>query len=476
MKLFVSILLIALFMLQLSFAVDEKYACGATSLYHLATILGIEVSLDKTDAALQEKKEGSRVASFTEIIDCAKEIGVELRGVKLTYEQLRQFNTPVIVHLKTSFEDENPSAADSSKVGHLIVVEHTTDKWVRIFDTPKVSLRHAATVISKDRFLELWTGQTCTLSEKQQKQRQPALTIVPTLHDFGNGEVGEYQTSVQLKNRSGVPLKIIDITTSCNCTVVKNTANVIPANGTDLLDLNWDARVSNRSFFTTVHIQTDTPQRPHTFVSLGLVREFSLVFVPETLYMNNTNTSNIKRDVELQNLSEATLNIQKIESSQEWIRPIFRSSTTIHPWRAADIEINFQTEQVPNGEIDETVTVQYTDNDGKTKTLTLPISGKMNRIYALIPNRFFFGRINATQENTKAVVLNNLSSTNFHIEKVQTDIGTTQVKTLKNEKHYQVLLRLPLHLPNGILKGEVRIHTTHPKMRLIKVPVFALVK
>ena len=128
MKLFVSILLIVLFMLQLSFAVDDKHACGAASLYHLATILGIKVSLEKTADTLKEKQEGSRVANFADIIACAKEIGLALEGVKLTYQQLQHLNTPVIVHLRTTFEDENPSAVDATAVGHFIVVEHATTK------------------------------------------------------------------------------------------------------------------------------------------------------------------------------------------------------------------------------------------------------------------------------------------------------------------------------------------------------------
>ncbi len=209
MKLFVSILLILLLTLQLSFAVDDKHACGAVSLYHLATILGIEVSLDKTDAALQEKKDGSRVASFTDIIACAKDIGLELQGVKLTYAQLQTFETPVIAHLKTTF-DEDPSAADST-VGHFVVVERATAKWVRLFDTPQNTLYNTATVVSRDRFLELWTGKTLSLSQKQQRQRYSALSATPTLHDFGKGKAEEYQLSVQLLNRSRAPLKILKL-------------------------------------------------------------------------------------------------------------------------------------------------------------------------------------------------------------------------------------------------------------------------
>lgn len=476
MNFFVSTLLILLSMLPLSFAVDDKHACGAVSLYHLATILGVKVSPEEIDNTLKSKSQGYPAASFEDLIACAKNIGLELQGLNLTYEQLQTFNTPVIAHLKTTFEDENPSAVAENAVGHFIVVEHASVKWVRLFDTPQSTLRETATIVSRDRFLALWTGRTLTLSQQQQQQWQPTLFTTPTLHDFGKGKAGEYRLSVQLKNRSNVPVKIMGITSNCNCSVIKQWTNLIPADDLITFDVNWDASAINRSLFTTIYIQTDTPKRPHTFVSLGLIREFSLVFIPNTIYVTGTSASNIKRTVELQNLSETISKIQKVESSKQWIQPVLRGNTVIPPWRATNIELHFETEQMPLGEIiNETLTVYYMEGDGETKILTLSISGEVDQRYTLIPNRFFFGRITADGENTKAMVLHNLSDTELHIEKVETDIGTTQVIRLKDKNRYQVQLTLPSLLPTGILKGNVRIYTSHPKMPLIKVPVFALV-
>ena len=185
----------------------------------------------------------------------------------------------------------------------------------------------------------------------------------------------------------------------------------------------------------------------------------------------------MKRTVRLQNLNESTAKIQKIESSQEWIQPVLRGNIVIPPWRTANIELHFEIEQIPRDKIiHETLTVHYEENDGEIKTLNLPISGKVNPRYTLTPNRFFFGRVNATEEKTKAVVLYNQSGNfDIQIEKVDTDVGTVEVKPLADENHYELQLTLPPLLPTGILKGEVRIYTTHPRTRLIKVPIFAIV-
>jgi hypothetical protein len=224
-----------------------------------------------------------------------------------------------------------------------------------------------------------------------------------------------------------------------------------------------------------IHVQIDAPQRPHIFISLGVIREFSVLFIPENIYLKSIGTSNIKRTVELQNLRETFAKIQDIKSSQTWIHPVLRSSKVVGPWKAATIELNFDTEQMPIGEINETLTVKYVNGEEEQKTLTLPISGKVNKTYTLTPNRFFFGRINAAKENIKKVALKNMSGTVLRITKVETDVGAAQVKPLKDGNGYEVHLTLPPLLSTGILKSEVRVHTTHPKIGLIKVPVFAVI-
>ena len=106
-----------------------------------------------------------------------------------------------------------------------------------------------------------------------------------------------------------------------------------------------------RTSFQTVHIQTDTPQRPFTFVSFGRAQEFPVVFVPENIYVESTGASQPKKIVGLKNPRETALMIQNIKSSQEWIQPVLRSANVVYPWRTADIELNFETNQMPKGRI-----------------------------------------------------------------------------------------------------------------------------
>ena len=221
MRVSVSTLLIALLILPPAFAAAEtKQTSDVTSLYHLANILGIQVSLARTENILTQKTSEYRVAGFATLIDAAEEIGIELQERNLNYEELRKFKTPVIAQLRTTFADENLPNVDPI-AGHFIVVEYTNKKWVRFFDTPGRSLYQAATVVSKDRFLDRWTGHVLALSENQRQQKQPVLNASPTLldldalitlqHNHADPNLAGYQFPVRLKNRSDIPVQIVSV-------------------------------------------------------------------------------------------------------------------------------------------------------------------------------------------------------------------------------------------------------------------------
>ena len=161
MKRFTCSLLIGLLILSAAFAADDKLSSGAVSLYHLASISGIEVSFEQVENIVLERARGPYVANFV-IIDAARRIGIELQERNLTYEQLQALETSVIACLRTTLGDED-SEADAIAVANFIVVESATEKSVHVFGASQKSLRGATTVISRGHFLEHWTGQVLAL-------------------------------------------------------------------------------------------------------------------------------------------------------------------------------------------------------------------------------------------------------------------------------------------------------------------------
>ena len=160
MKRFACFVLIGFLILSQAFAAEDKITSGAASLYHLASLLGLEVSLEQIENIVVERAQGPYVIKFV-IIDAASRIGIELQERDLNYEQLQALETPVIACLKTAFDDEVPSEVEAIAVDDFVVVEPATEASVRVFGIPGKSSQ--ATFIARDRFLKYWTGEILTL-------------------------------------------------------------------------------------------------------------------------------------------------------------------------------------------------------------------------------------------------------------------------------------------------------------------------
>ena len=200
MKRFACFVLIGFLILSLAFAAGQKITSGAASLYHLASMLGIEVSLEQVENIVVERAQGPYIVKFV-IIDAARRIGIELQERDLNYEQLQVLETPVIACLKTAFDDEAPWEVDAIAVDDFVVVGSATEESVRVFGMPGKSSQ--ATFIARDRFLKYWTGEVLTL--------RPLLSAESTqlLEDIISGttaynakfESGEIEFSITLSER-----------------------------------------------------------------------------------------------------------------------------------------------------------------------------------------------------------------------------------------------------------------------------------
>ena len=195
-------LLIASLILSSTGTADDKLASGTASLYHLASTLGIEVSLEQVENIVVERARGPYVVNFV-IIDTARRIGIELQERDLNYDQLQALETPVIACLKTTIDDDEDSEADATVIEDFIVVESATEKSVRVFGAPQKSSQAATTFISRDQFLEHWTGQVLTLRPPLSAEATQLLQDIITGTAAYNAKLksGEIEFSITLSER-----------------------------------------------------------------------------------------------------------------------------------------------------------------------------------------------------------------------------------------------------------------------------------
>ncbi len=113
------------------------YSCGAAS---LATVMSYYAKVVTEEELMKSMDRKDGIASFSDLAIVSSKYGFKAMGLALSYEQLRKLRQPVIAYLKPERES------------HFTVIRGVSESHVWVGD-PSWGNR----VITKDRFLEMWT-------------------------------------------------------------------------------------------------------------------------------------------------------------------------------------------------------------------------------------------------------------------------------------------------------------------------------
>jgi len=441
-------------------------SCGVQSLYQLCLILGVNINLQDLDGHLQHKIEQSDALSFADLAIAAKEVGLSLQGMKMTFKQLKTVDTPVIAHLKNSPVHTKAVSRDGEH-GHFIVVEKVLSPWVRIFD-----MRKSPFIIPETDFLALWTGNVLVASKlSQQSKHHTQLMVKPAIHDFGVQENPAHLSRlVVLKNKSNTPIRIMDLESDCTCTVGKNDVDNIDPGKESRLKVDWEPGFEAGIHSTTIQIRTNNPNQPLVFVSFVALIEHSVSVIPNRIYVEAACEKVVSRLIKIQNQKYSSVNIKGIESSSSSITidPIIK--TTLEQGQTTSLQVHIN---MPIGEFSEQITIYISGT--RQKKIVIPIDGKIYGNVLLSPKKFFFGMLESVQSASREIRLNSRDSVELKILKTETNLGKLEVQPLEQGKEYLIRLVLSAPLASGIQRGNVRIYTNLSSNEIINVPVFALV-
>ena len=457
-----------------TFVASSSESCGAYSLDKLSWLLGIRRDGINFERQIQQRTKGN-IASFADLADIAKQVGLNLKGVKMTYEQLEALNVPIIAHLKHSF-------VPSSEINvseHFVVVEKASTKWVRIFDNMPLNNRQSVRIVSKENFTKLWTGNVLIPAEPEELIFSSGLKLNPDIHDFGIYETHGVSAnlpklSITLRNGGHTPIQIIDVESGCTCAVVFSGIDEIEPGGEEKMEVEWRPAPGEGIASTTIQIETNEPNRPFAFFSLVVITENSVYAIPSRIYIEGKPPFKkaMSSSFEIQNLKQTPIRIQETESSSPYVKVDLIADTIINPGgkKVVQIRINIPTA----GTFSEQIVVGYLDDRLKKKQLIIPIDGIIHDDVSVFPKRFFFGVVESGQPTSRTVTLT--ASKGIHILKADTNLGDIQIEPLEEGKSYRLCLKLTSPLEGRIHRGNVSVYTNHPSKKVINVPVFALAK
>lgn len=135
------------------FQIDEM-DCGAASLAMVCIHFGHDIDRSYIREIVGTNIDGT---SLTGIVNGARQIGLDARGVKVSKDRLDTIPLPAIVH----WDNE-----------HWVVLWRVTDRRVYVAD-PGVGIRH----FSRDEFLKHWSGYTVLTQPTQKLFEQPLRNV-----------------------------------------------------------------------------------------------------------------------------------------------------------------------------------------------------------------------------------------------------------------------------------------------------------
>ncbi len=122
-------------------------------------------------------------------------------------------------------------------------------------------------------------------------------------------------------------------------------------------------------------------------------------------------------------------------------------------------------------------TISVESNDPKQPTLVLSLEGTAVEDIRIQPNQLFFGRITTDSAVTGSVVITiqNARSVNITKTSANTSNLTVSTESAPDGKSVRVLIATCPPLSRGMLRGNVRIETDHPKYPSADIAVSAFV-
>ena len=122
-------------------------------------------------------------------------------------------------------------------------------------------------------------------------------------------------------------------------------------------------------------------------------------------------------------------------------------------------------------------TISVESNDPNQTTLVLSLEGTAIEEIRIQPNRLFFGRITADSTVTGVVEITVQGTNAVKVTKAESNTTNFMVTTesLPDSKFFRVFVSTDPPLPRGMLQGNMRIETDHPKYPVIDIAVSAYV-
>lgn len=447
---------------------DEAFyerMCGPLSLSILCEMLGQKVHpetiADMTGARDENGKIRADGTSMKELANVAYLLGFNAVGMKMNLQHLKKLGKPAIAH--TTKNGRN----------HFLVVDRVIKDKFRLIEVDETTQ-----LMSHDDFSKIWNGSILVISKTPQVEtgKRPNVEVKDVLYDFGYAKHLQTIThNFELKNIGSLPLEILQVGSSCACSVALLSEKTVQPNQIAKIQVTFETKLNRGRQTATIKVRTNDPVTPVIHFTLtGVVAGLARI-VPNNIYIKNINNKEeIRKTIEVYNSGSSKFRIKNVTSSSPYIttklQPIYKDGI------AAKIFVTIKT-GIPFGDFNEKLTILTEGYD--YPMVEVLVRGKVAQPISLTPDQFFMGFVKKGEVLQRSAKLRKVGTADLKIEKIESSHKsiTTKFKETKVGQEYDIEVTFTTPTTEtGNLKTSIKIHTNDIHQPLLEVPFYAIIK
>jgi len=314
----------------------------------------------------------------------------------------------------------------------------------------------------------------------------PAIVVEPDSLDFGRMDQQEVRTkSVIIRNVGGAPLEILDVGTTCGCTVAKPDVDVLaPGESTEML-VTFDSKTFTGPQTKSVKITSNDPAEPELTFKVTSYVFAPLVFIPQwkVVGFGRERASEMKSQVVKVVASEEDfLNLEISRLNENLLDVRFEQK----PDRPNEQNITFTVkESAPPGVFREIVS--FKTNVVDAPTFDIEATGDIFSEVTLNPERYNFRYVTRDESMTQTFYLQKPRHMPLKISRAEIDLPgfeVSEVKLSDHTGHFEITLTgtpLPTSDPraqaaNGRMSGTLKVTTSDPELPVFESTVMYMLK
>ena len=288
---------------------------------------------------------------------------------------------------------------------------------------------------------------------------QPKLRVSNSTHDFGVVVEGARVNHIfKIENIGDEQLTIGRVLSSCGCTVVKSSSEVLQPGASGVIEVKFDTAGFAGERKKAIRLYSNDPEQPMVPLYLSgtiqpeiIVRPRRVAFTGVTKDQINQASARVRLSVAPQ--ADSTVRIGQVRALSKRVKVVDLGGDS----KTREIEVRLSSD-LTMGEFRDRVLVEL--DGGQSQVVNVPVSVEIVGDIRLTPSVVSFGLLQGDAPVIRTIVAQNLSGRplNLTLLEASSEALTVSHKKVANSQNYEISIKLnPVLIKGEQFKGQVKL-------------------